>query len=681
MDNQTTVANRLINEKSPYLLQHAHNPVDWFPWGEEAFEKAAAEDKPIFLSIGYSTCHWCHVMERESFEDEEVAAILNQHFISIKVDREERPDIDNIYMNYCQATTGHGGWPLTVFLTPNKEPFYSGTYFPKESRYGLPGIMDLLERIQKRWTENRKEIEASAKSTVSMLISLSQGEEAEDIDHKVFYKAFEYFEKSFDSIYGGFGDAPKFPTPHNLLFLLRYYKTMNEIGALEMVEKTLLQMYKGGIFDHIGYGFSRYSTDRKWLVPHFEKMMYDNALLIMAYTEAFQVTKKQIYKEVSEKIISYVLRDMTSDEGGFYCAEDADSEGIEGKFYVWTEEEIIDLLGEEDGSLYCKYYDITKKGNFEEKNIPNLIKANGELLEKDTRLNEKLLSLSEKLFEIRERRVRPHKDDKILTSWNGLMIAALSMAGKAFENATYLECAKKGIQFIEKNMIREDGRLFARYRHGEVKHLAYLDDYAFLIWAYIELYQGVFEVKYLRRAKELTENMLSIFDDKESAGFFLYGNDSEQLISRPKEIYDGALPSGNSVAAYILLRISKMTGKREYEERAEKLFDYFSGKINQSPMAYTMLLCAILYARTPTKEVVIAGKKEDKILKEMVQSIHSKYMPFSETLIHSEVGQFDHLNEFIKNQQMIDGKTTVYVCENFACKEPVFDIEELNKLI
>lgn len=672
--------NRLFNTKSPYLLQHAYNPVDWYPWGEEAFEKAKDEDKPIFLSIGYSTCHWCHVMERESFEDEEVAAILNKYFISIKVDREERPDIDNIYMNFCQATTGHGGWPLSVFLTPEMKPFYAGTYFPKNSRYGMHGFMDILGIINDKWKNEKEKIQDSANKIV---INLGKNEisDNEEIDKNSFDIAYEYFERSFDNTYGGFGNQPKFPTPHNLMFLLRYYIKTETKEALNMVEKTLIQMYKGGIFDHIGFGFSRYSTDRKWLAPHFEKMLYDNALLIITYLEAFQITNNSLYKEIVEKVIHYIIRDMTSLKGGFFCAEDADSEGVEGKFYIWSKEEIIKELGEEDGNLYCKHYNITEKGNFEGFSIPNLINNDLDIIEGDIELKDKLKKLSEKLFNIREKRVHPHKDDKILVSWNGLMIVAFSKAGKILNNPEYIKYAENAIRFIEKYMFRDDGRLFARYRDGDVNHLAYIDDYEFLIWAYIEFYQGVFKAEYLKKAIDLTKNMIDIFEDKENGGFFLYGNDSEKLIIRPKEIYDGAIPSGNSIAAYVLLRLSKLTGNNMYEEKAERLFNSFGSKINDSPMGYTAMLIAKMYSITPIKEIVLAGKRNDKIIKEMINLSNQKYLPFTEILLNEGEGELQDINEFASTQAAINDKTTAYICENFACKEPVFDINGYDKLL
>jgi uncharacterized protein len=460
-ENKHKWNNKLLQEKSPYLLQHAHNPVDWYPWGGEAFSRAVAEDKPIFLSIGYSTCHWCHVMERESFEDEEVAIILNKHFIAIKVDREERPDVDHIYMSVCQAMTGRGGWPLTILMTPDRKPFYAGTYFPKTSRGGYAGIIEVLEHVKDAW-HNEKDtlVESSDKIMEHMNMEFGTDEHGE-VNEEAIDDAVSRFSSNFDKVFGGFGSAPKFPTPHNLMFLLRHAKQSVNDNALDMVEKTLESMYRGGMYDHIGFGFSRYSTDRKWLVPHFEKMLYDNALLAFIYIEAYQATGKEQHRRVAEQIFEYVLRDMTSPEGGFYSAEDADSEGVEGKFYVWTPKEIIDVLGERDGKEFCDMYDITVKGNFEEASIPNIIE-NKTSFEELTKLP--LESMRRKLFEHREKRIHPYKDDKILTAWNGLTIAALAYGARVLGNESYMSAAKKAVGFIQDKLIRADGRLMARYR-------------------------------------------------------------------------------------------------------------------------------------------------------------------------------------------------------------------------
>ena len=675
-------ANRLIHEKSPYLLQHAHNPVDWYPWGEEAFKKARAEDKPIFLSIGYSTCHWCHVMERESFEDKEVAEVLNQNFVSIKVDREERPDIDHIYMTFCQALTGHGGWPLTIILTPDQKPFYAGTYFPKKGRMGMPGILDILNRISKAWKQDKESlIEASEQIFKGVQPDfLVKGEEAE-ISDDILDKAYLALKRSFEPSYGGFSTAPKFPTPHNLSFLLRYWKARGEEEALRMVEKTLDGMARGGIFDHIGYGFSRYSTDQKWLVPHFEKMLYDNALLTIAYLEAFQCTGKEVYRQVAEKVFTYVLRDMTSPEGGFYSAEDADSEGEEGKFYLWKPEEIKEILGESDGQAFCEYYGITPIGNFEGKNIPNRIHAK----EAVNHGEEAIAPLREKVFEHRERRFRPYKDDKILTSWNGLMIAAMAIGGKVLENWAYTQAAERAVEFILDRLVRkEDGRLLARYREGEASHLACVDDYAYLVWGLIELYETTYKPIYLHHALHFNGDMVKYFWDEENGGLFLYGKDGEQLIARPKEIYDGALPSGNSVAALNFLRLARLTGDSRLEEMGERQIRAFGKALQRSPAAYTHFMTAVMFAALPGQEIVVAGEPVQEDTQKMLKVLRSRFMPQAVILVKpmGEEGEMlARIAPFVREQKPIGGKAAAYVCQNFACQAPVTDPSRLAQML
>ncbi|MBU3196396.1 thioredoxin domain-containing protein [Clostridium algidicarnis] len=587
--------NRLINEKSPYLLQHAYNPVDWYGWSEEAFEKARTEDKPIFLSIGYSTCHWCHVMAHESFEDEEVANILNNYFICIKVDREERTDIDSVYMSVCQAMTGGGGWPLNLFLTKDKKPFYAGTYFPKTSKYNQTGFIEILESIHDVWVSNKDHVLTTADQVVKTL-NEDTYDESSNISKEILNEGFQSFLNSFDAVFGGFSKVPKFPSPHNLSYLLSYYKATREAKALEMVEITLKSMYKGGIFDHIGFGFSRYSVDEKWLVPHFEKMLYDNALLAMAYIETYEITKDNIYKEVAEKILTYILRDMTSPEGGFYCGEDADSQGVEGKFYLWDFTEIYKVLDMEEGNLFINYYGIQREGNFEGSNIPNLIGEGLEDLDKPD-LRDKLENIRRKLFDYREKRIHPHKDDKILTSWNGLMIAAFAKAGRILNEEKYKDASIKALEFVFTKLQREDGRLLARFRDGESRYLAYLDDYAFIIWALIEVYEVTKDYSYIENALELNKDMMELFSDKEKGGLFLYGRDSEKLILRPKDIYDGAIPSGNGVAAMNMLRLSKITEDVKLKDEAESIFKVFGDSINKMPRAHAKTLDALLYSK------------------------------------------------------------------------------------
>lgn len=660
--------NKLIQEKSPYLLQHAHNPVDWYPWGPEAFGRAVGEDKPIFLSIGYSTCHWCHVMERESFEDEEVARLLNKYFICIKVDREERPDIDSIYMSVCQSLTGHGGWPLTVFLTPDKHPFFAGTYYPKGDSRGMMGLMRLLETVHDAWQNKRETLLDSAREILAYQ-KTERGTADGEITKDVIHDAFSHLKYSFDSTHGGFGRSPKFPTPHNLLFMLRYWYNNKEPYALEIVEKTLSSMNFGGIYDHIGFGFSRYSTDKKWLVPHFEKMLYDNALLALAYGEAFSATGKAQYSETATQILDYILRDMTSPEGGFYSAEDADSEGEEGKFYVWSVDEVTEVLGETDGREYCKLYDITDKGNFEGRNIPNLINT-GDIPGEKKQFAE---SCRQKLFTYREKRIHPYKDDKILTSWNGLMMAAMAYCGRILNEQKYISAAQKCADFILSKLVRYDGRLLARFRDGEAAFNAYLEDYAFLVWGLLELYEATYYVENLKKALKLNDDMLELFKDDSSAGLFLYGHDSEELITRPKESYDGAIPSGNSAAVMNLLRIARLTGRHELETTAKSILDYFSSDIEASPTGHSYMLCAYLYSISENaSEVVIVGNKES----DMVKTYDKLYNPFSVSLANI-TPELVNLVPFISEYKQQEGKTAAYVCKNFACSAPITDSSAL----
>jgi uncharacterized protein YyaL (SSP411 family) len=669
-------ANRLIHEKSPYLLQHAYNPVDWYPWSDEVFEKAKSEDKPIFLSIGYSTCHWCHVMERESFEDEEVAAFLNKHFVSIKVDREERPDIDHIYMEVCQALTGHGGWPLTAFIGPDKKPFFAGTYFPKNDRMGMMGFMSLLKRVNEAWENNRDALVHSGEKIASILNQPSN-RLCEKIPDDIFHFAFKEFKSDFDSVYGGFGGAPKFPTPHNIFFLLRYWHFAKESLALEMVEKTLDSMHRGGIYDHIGFGFSRYSTDRKWLVPHFEKMLYDNALLAIAYLETYQATSKQKYARIAEQIFTYVLRNMTSPEGGFYSAEDADSEGEEGKFYVWTPEEVLEVLGAEEGSKFCTIYDITSNGNFEGKNIPNLIRSS--IPEEET---EFVNQCRIKLFQHREKRVHPHKDDKILTSWNSLMIAAFAIGGRYLNDGAYIDAAEKALEFILTKLVDKDGRLLARYREGESAYPAYVDDYPFLIWSLIELYESTYKPFYLQKALEFNHSLLKLFWDNSRGGLFLYGNDSEQLIARPKNVYDGAIPSGNSVAALNFLRLARLTGRYHLEEKAEQQFRVFGSNIINATRGSIFLLTALLFSRSPAKEVIIVEDAKGRESSAMLKIIREGFRPFTLSLFYSEQhSELKDLVPFLAAYKPINEKTTAYICEKNTCQAPITDINEFRQAI
>ncbi|MCK9364511.1 MAG: thioredoxin domain-containing protein [Syntrophales bacterium] len=678
--------NRLALEKSPYLLQHKNNPVDWFPWGEEAFLKAKGEGKPVFLSIGYSTCHWCHVMEHESFEDGEVARSLNDHYVAIKVDREERPDLDHIYMTVCQTLTGQGGWPLTIFLTPEQKPFFAGTYFPKRSKWGRSGLLDILEQITEKWTADRKRLSALAEEITTDIQRQAYEQPGNSLTADVLEKAYEALQQRFDPAYGGFGEAPKFPSPHNLMFLLRYSRMTGkpEAQTSAMVGKTLLAMYKGGIYDHVGYGFARYSTDRQWLTPHFEKMLYDNALLAYVYLEAHQAMASPFYARVAEEIFAYVAREMTSFEGGFYSAQDADSEGLEGKFYLWTAEEVERVLGKQGGMAFCRLYDITGEGNFEGANIPNLIRNGPGESASLFNLLEKMKAPREKLYQERKKRIHPHKDDKVLTSWNGLMIAALAKGSQALQNPAYAAVAAKAAGFIWERLRSPEGRLLARYRDGEAALPAYLDDYAFLAWGFIELYRATFNPDYLQKALELTEQMISLFWDEKSAAFFFSGKDAEKLIARPRTLEDGAVPSGNSVAALNLLRLSHLTGEQRFGDFVSRQMDFFAGDVKRFPQAYTFFLTALQFALGPPREIVVMAGNEEQEAKEILQALQKKFLPETALLCcppGEQTARLKAIAPFLEQYEAIDGKATLYLCTNYACQAPVTGREQMQKII
>ncbi len=687
--------NHLINEKSPYLLQHADNPVDWYPWGEEAFEKARKEDKPIFLSIGYSTCHWCHVMAHESFEDLEVAKLMNETFISIKVDREERPEIDSLYMSVCQMLTGSGGWPLTILMDADKRPFTAGTYFPKQSRYGRIGMMELIPRIQDFWENKRDSLEASAKDVIEQLQQMEYTPGSE-FTIEILDEAFKEASMFFDDKLGGFKGAPKFPTPHKLLFLLRYWRRTNNERALVIVEKTLHAMRNGGIFDHIGFGFHRYSTDSSWLLPHFEKMLYDQALLAIAYIETYQATKNKYYQNVAEEILAYVLRDMTSPLGGFYSAEDADSEGEEGKFYTWSPDEIKKILDEEDSSLFLKVYNFEQGGNFYDQatrektgtNIPHL-KNSIEKIAIDLsipidELNKRLDRIRSKLFSTRKNRIHPHKDDKILTDWNGLMIAALALAGRVFEKKEYTIAAQNATNFILENMLAEDYRLSHRFRDGEIAIQGMVDDYAFLIWGLLELYQTTFNERFLKHAISLNTSLLEHFWDENKGGLFFTPIDGEQLLIRKKEIYDGAIPSGNSVSMLNFIKIARITGNVELEEKVSQINKAFSKTIEQSLIAHTMFLSALEYIYGSSFEVVIVGNLNSDDTSEMLKAIRSNFIPNKIVLfvpMGEQTPEISKITDFVHYKEAIDNKATAHVCINRFCKFPTSEIATMLKFL
>lgn len=663
--------NRLKDEKSPYLFQHKDNPVDWYPWCDEAFRKARTEDKPIFLSIGYSTCHWCHVMAHESFEDKAIAKILNQGFVCIKVDREERPDIDAVYMSVCQTVTGQGGWPLTIIMTPEQKPFFAGTYFPKERYYGRPGLMDILNEVQKLWKTRRQELLRDSEEITAMINKNSapqgSGSGGGFPDKEIFKKAYRIFAKQFDSVWGGFGGAPKFPSPHNLLFLMRYAKEEQEPEALQMAETTLNAMAKGGIHDHIGGGFSRYSTDEQWLVPHFEKMLYDNALLILAYLEAYQVTKKETYRDIVRHTADYILRELTDEQGGFYCGQDADSEGVEGKYYVFVPDEVMSVLGEADGKEFCRLYGITGKGNFEGKSIPNRI-HHGRTEENDK------VSDKEKLYRYRLNRTTLHKDDKILLSWNAWTILALARAGAVLKEERYLEAARKAREFIEAHMTREDGRLYLRFRDGEAANQGQLEDYAVYTLALLELYRIDFQVEYLSCAIQRARQMIRFFEDEKAGGYFINASDAVQLIARPKEMYDGAMPSGNSAAAMALQKLAALTGDVYWQDAARRQMRYCAGEISEYPTGYSFTLLAMADAVYPHRELVctVSGEMSEKLQRQIDD------LPiYGIDILVKTKENADDLAEcapFTAEYPLPEESVMYYLCENGVCQTPVREL-------
>lgn len=658
--------NHLENQTSPYLLQHKENPVNWYPWGEEAFLKAKEEDKPIFLSIGYSTCHWCHVMAHESFEDQQVAEMLNQHFVAIKVDREERPDIDSIYMRVCQAYTGSGGWPTSIFMTWEQKPFFAGTYFPKTAKYGQIGFLELISTISQKWQADKESLFASAEKIVAALqeekvekMVNHAGEEKSvgcEISDDLVKLAVEEYKNSFDENYGGFGETPKFPSPHNLLFLLRYYEKSGDDIALGMVEKTLLQMYRGGIFDHIGGGFSRYSTDCCFLVPHFEKMLYDNALLMMAYCKAYQLTKKWIYCEVAERTAEYVLREMRSPEGGFYSAQDADSEGVEGKYYLFEPGEVLALLGEQAGVEFCQYFNITEKGNFEGKNIPNLLQR--EEIHRDM-TREELDLYRQRVYEYRRKRYELHRDDKMLTAWNALMIAAMCYLYRVTDHVEYLKAAFAAQKFIDAKLCKDD-LLYVSYRENKCSGKGFLDDYAYEIFALLALYEATLERDYLERAKWFCEKVIVDFWDDTQGGFFLYGAENETLILRPKETYDGAMFSGNSAMAYNLVQLYWLTDEERYGRFAECQLAFMSREAEHYPAGYAMFLLALTdYFDAPEKVTVVVKDRAD------LAGVPCKVS------LDAVVKVLDGPTE---EYPLKDDKKTFYVCKGRSCQPPVNEL-------
>jgi uncharacterized protein YyaL (SSP411 family) len=671
--------NHLINETSPYLLQHADNPVDWYPWGDEAFEKARRENKPILLSIGYSACHWCHVMAHESFENEDIAQLMNEHFVNIKVDREERPDLDQIYMNAVQMMTHHGGWPMTVFLTPDAVPFYGGTYFPPQDRYNIPGFPRILLGVSEAYKERQDEIRDTGASLITELRRLSEtGGSDRPIEPELLDAAYTGMIRNYDSVNGGFGGAPKFPPAMALEFLLRTYARTRNRDALDMVSHTCRKMANGGMYDQLGGGFHRYSTDSRWLVPHFEKMLYDNALLSRLYLHYFQVSQEPWARETVEGILDYVLREMTHPEGGFYSTQDADSEGHEGKFFVWDIAEIRDALGETAASRFCDYYNITDSGNFEGENILNVTRTIEDVaVAQNVSVAELQASLNESrriLFELREKRIKPDRDEKILTAWNGLMMASFAEAGIVLDRSDYTEAARRNAEFVLSSL-RKDGMLLRTWKDGQAKFNGYLEDYAFLAEGLLTLFETTGEARWLREALALADRMIEEFWDNDGGGFFFTGKSHEDLIVRSKDYFDNATPSGNSVAAIALLRLAALTGRENYRNLATAVLREVGDQIRRYPSGFGYALSAADFLLSTPKEVAIVGK-DAKDIRPLLTETWRRYLPNKVVATGSEAAD---LTPLLENRPLINDLATAYVCEHFTCKQPVTEVSELRE--
>ena len=658
------MSNRLSTERSPYLLQHAENPVDWRPWGPEVFEEAKRTDKPVLLSIGYSTCHWCHVMAHESFEDETVAQAVNAAFLPVKVDREERPDVDAVYMAACLAMNGSGGWPLTVLLTPDQKPFWAGTYLPKDQ------LLHLLRKAARLWREDRAGVLVTGDTLTAHLQQEGQARPGTP-SRELVRQAVSQFAQSYDERWGGFGAAPKFPTPHNLIFLLRYAQLAKEEHAREMALHTLNNMYRGGLFDHVGGGFSRYSTDQHWLVPHFEKMLYDNALLALAYTEAFQHARCPIYGEITRRTLDYVLRELSGPQGGFYCGQDADSDGVEGKYYALTPDELAQALGGVDGLRFCQWYGITPEGNFEGKSIPNLLGQSQ--FDQDS---EDMAALREQVYAYRLSRTALHRDDKVLTAWNGLVMAALARAGLVLDEPWYLDAARQTAEFLAEKLTTSDGRLLARWRDGDAAHPGKLDDYAFLAYGLLELYSATFDASYLTRAVGLADCLLKLFFDGERGGFYPYASNGEQLLTRTKEAYDGAMPSGNSIAALVLFRLSRLTGEMRWREAADLQLSWLAGAAEGYPAGHSFAMLACLEELWPTAELVITAQKPPEELRGFLREAPRLGLT---VLVKTQenAGTLAALAPFTKDYPIPAQGAQYYLCQGGACAQPVDSIPEL----
>jgi uncharacterized protein YyaL (SSP411 family) len=677
-----THTNRLINETSPYLLQHAHNPVSWYPWGEEAFAEAQKLNRPILLSIGYSACHWCHVMEHESFENEAIAKLMNEHFISIKVDREERPDLDQIYMNAVQMLTQHGGWPMTVFLTPEGVPFYGGTYYPPEDRFNMPGFPRVLISMAQAYREQPDEITRTAVTLLTELRRVNTtAESSEALTHELLDAAYRNVIRNYDRTNGGFGNAPKFPPAMTLEFLLRIFHRTGEQAALGIVDHTCTQMADGGIYDQLGGGFHRYSTDAKWLVPHFEKMLYDNALLSRVYLHYYQVSRKESARRITEETLDYVVREMTDPAGGFYSTQDADSEGEEGKFFVWSVEEITAALGPEDARLFCSYYDVTAAGNFEGENILHVTRSLAEVAAAENVSVERLQGVldtgAKKLFEIRELRIKPDRDEKILTAWNGLMLASFAEAAVILEREDYAQVARRNARFVLKNLKR-DGLLLRTCKDGQAKLNGYLEDYAFLVDGLLALFEATGEMEWLTEARVLGDKMIDEFWDEADGGFFFTGKSHEELIVRSKDYFDNATPSGNSVAADALLRLGLLTGEAEYSRHAVTVFRLTAGAIQRYPAAFGRVLSALDFHLSAPKEIVILGDREAPDTIALRREVWTPFLP-NKIVVQSFRGEAgaSPVLPLLQGRTEIGGQATAFVCEQYTCKAPVTRVEDL----
>ena len=676
------MANRLINETSPYLLQHANNPVDWYPWGEEALEKARTEDKPILLSIGYSACHWCHVMERESFEDPNVAALMNRSFVSIKVDREERPDLDSIYMQAVQALTGQGGWPMTVFLKPSGEPFYGGTYFPPEDRGQMPGFPRLLRAMDEVYRTRRSDIDNASAQLVDRLRQTSRMKSQSDLLNKdLLEEAFLHLSPGFDEENGGFGGAPKFPQPMIYDFLLRYFHSSRNPKALHMLNLSLEKMALGGMYDQLGGGFHRYSSDSYWLVPHFEKMLYDNALLSKLYLHAYQSTGHELYLRIVQETLDYVSREMTSKEGGFHSSQDADSEGEEGKFFVWTPQQVEEVLGREDAKIFCAYYDITPTGNFEGSNILNVpldADAVMDQVDVDPDVLEDILSEGKrKLLEVRNRRIAPDRDDKILTAWNGLMLRSFAEAAAALGRQDYRDAVVANANFVTRNL-QKDGRVLRTYKDGQARLNGYLEDYSFLADGLIAVYELTFDSRWLDEAQRVADGMIALFWDQEDQVFYDTGKDHETLLVRPRDIFDNAAPCGSSVAADALMRLALLTGNEEYRNFAAAVLRSMGPMLSQYPNGMGRWLAALDFYLSEPKEIAIVGPKDSPDVKAMVEVVHGQYLP-NRVLAATEQGDpaGSHSMPLLRHRTMVNGAPAAYVCHNYVCQLPVTNPADL----